>query len=64
MAFLLIMEIIIIFDETGNTNDWIKVTKNSGDHNFTIEFEVIIDGKPLKGQYTGPFVAGDINIWT
>lgn len=42
-------------DEVTGTNNWVKVTKNTGDNNFTIEFEMTINGKLLKGTCTANF---------
>jgi len=37
------------------TDNWVKVTKNSGADNFTLEFAMTIGGKRLEGNYTGIF---------
>jgi len=42
-------------DNITNTRSWVKVTKNSGINNFTIEFEMTIYDKKLKGYYSGIF---------
>ena len=42
-------------DDITGTNNWVKVTKNSGTNNFTVAFEMTIGGKLLKGSYTGVF---------
>ena len=42
-------------DAVTGTNNWFKVVKESGDHTYTLEFEMTVDGKPFKGKYTGPF---------
>jgi hypothetical protein len=39
---------------TTATNNWVQVTKNStSSNNFTIEFEITLDGKPFKGSFQG-----------
>ena len=35
------------------TDNWVKITKNSGSSNFTLEFNMTIDGKLLSGKYIG-----------
>lgn len=45
-----------IHDDVTGTNNWIKVTKNSGDNNFTLEFEMTMNNKPFKGKYSGTFI--------
>jgi hypothetical protein len=43
-------------DDVTGTNNWIKVTKNgTTGSNFTIEYEIMVKGKLLKGSYTGNF---------
>jgi len=42
-------------DDVTGSNNWVKVTKNSADDNFTIEFSMIIGGKLLEGKYSGLF---------
>lgn len=43
-------------DDVTGTDNWVKVTKNSsGANNFTLEFEMTINGKRLKGGYSGNF---------
>ena len=41
--------------DISGSNNWVKVTKNAGEHNFTLEFDMTIGGKRLVGNYTGIF---------
>ena len=44
-------------EDFAGTNSWVKLSKNttSGEHNFTLEFEITFEGKRLTGNYTGNF---------
>ena len=53
-------------NDLSGTDNWVKVTKNSGEGNFTLEFGMTINGKRLTGSYTGKFKKcanyGDVGI--
>jgi len=41
------------------SNNWVKVTKNSGTDNFTLEFAMTVGDKRLTGNYSGTFTKYD-----